>query len=52
MTTPPALHLEKVERHYAQAGASLNILRGADLELRAGQSAALIAPVRSMPSMT
>ncbi len=44
MTTPPALYLEKVERRYEQAGAPLEILRGADFGLWAGQSAALIAP--------
>ncbi|VFU08360.1 outer membrane-specific lipoprotein transporter subunit; ATP-binding component of ABC superfamily [Methylocella tundrae] len=40
----PALYLEKVERRYDQAGAPLDILRGADFGLWAGQSAALIAP--------
>lgn len=40
----PALYLEKVERRYDQAGARLDILRGADFGLWAGQSAALIAP--------
>jgi lipoprotein-releasing system ATP-binding protein len=40
----PALQLEKVERRYAQAGAPLEILRGADLVLWPGQSVALIAP--------
>ncbi len=43
-TTPPALYLEKVERRYEQAGAPLEILRGADFGLWAGQSVALIAP--------
>ncbi|MGO9673081.1 MAG: ABC transporter ATP-binding protein [Methylocella sp.] len=42
--TTPALYLEKVERRYQQAGAPLDILRGADFGLWAGQSAALIAP--------
>jgi lipoprotein-releasing system ATP-binding protein len=40
----PALHLEKVERRYDQAGSPLEILRGADFSLWAGQSAALVAP--------
>ena len=40
----PALCLEKVERHYDQAGSPLEILRGADFCLWAGQSAALVAP--------
>jgi lipoprotein-releasing system ATP-binding protein len=44
MSTPPALYLEKVERRYPQAGAPLDVLRGADLKLWAGQSVALIAP--------
>ncbi len=44
MTTPPALYLEKVERRYEQAGAPLDILRGADFGLWSGQSVALIAP--------
>jgi lipoprotein-releasing system ATP-binding protein len=40
----PALQLDKVERRYEQAGAPLEILRGADLCLWPGQSVALIAP--------
>jgi lipoprotein-releasing system ATP-binding protein len=40
----PALQLEKIERRYPQAGAPLEILRGADLVLWPGQSVALIAP--------
>ncbi len=40
----PALQLDKIERRYAQAGAPLEILRGADLCLWPGQSVALIAP--------
>jgi lipoprotein-releasing system ATP-binding protein len=44
MSTPPALCLDKVERRYPQADAPLEILRGADLQLWAGQSVALIAP--------
>jgi lipoprotein-releasing system ATP-binding protein len=40
----PTLYLERVERRYDQAGGPLEILRGADFSLWAGQSAALIAP--------
>ncbi|HUB63428.1 MAG TPA: ABC transporter ATP-binding protein [Methylocella sp.] len=40
----PALRLEKVERRYDQAGSPLEILRGADFCLWAGQSVALVAP--------
>ncbi len=40
----PALYLEKVARRYDQAGAPLDILRGADFCLWGGQSVALIAP--------
>jgi lipoprotein-releasing system ATP-binding protein len=40
----PALQLDKIERRYLQAGAPLEILRGADLCLWPGQSVALIAP--------
>ena len=40
----PALCLEKVERRYDQAGCPLEILRGADFCLWAGQSVALVAP--------
>ncbi|MCI0736489.1 MAG: ABC transporter ATP-binding protein [Beijerinckiaceae bacterium] len=40
----PALRLAKVERRYAQAGCPLEVLRGADFSLWAGQSVALVAP--------
>ena len=40
----PALYLHQVERRYQQGENSLDILRGADLALWAGQSVALIAP--------
>ncbi|WP_036257726.1 ABC transporter ATP-binding protein [Methylocapsa aurea] len=40
----PALYLEKIQRSYKQAGAPLDILRGADFCLWAGQSVALVAP--------
>jgi lipoprotein-releasing system ATP-binding protein len=42
--SPPALSLEKIERRYDQAGSPLEILRGADFCLWAGQSVALVAP--------
>ena len=42
--SPPALRLEKIERRYDQAGSPLEILRGADFSLWAGQSVALVAP--------
>jgi lipoprotein-releasing system ATP-binding protein len=41
---PSALHLAKVERRYDQAGAPLEVLRGADFSLWSGQSVALVAP--------
>jgi lipoprotein-releasing system ATP-binding protein len=40
----PALFLHQVERRYQQGENSLDILRGVDLALWAGQSVALIAP--------
>jgi lipoprotein-releasing system ATP-binding protein len=40
----PALRLSKIERRYAQGGAPLEVLRGADFSLWAGQSVALVAP--------
>ena len=40
----PALTLQQVERSYKQGEVSLDILRGVDLALWAGQSVALIAP--------
>jgi lipoprotein-releasing system ATP-binding protein len=39
----PALQLDGIERRYPQAGAPLEVLRGADLSLWPGQSVALIA---------
>ena len=42
--SPPVLRLERIERRYDQAGSPLEILRGADFCLWAGQSAALVAP--------
>jgi lipoprotein-releasing system ATP-binding protein len=40
----PAVSLEGIARRYRQGDATLEILRGADLALWAGQSVALIAP--------
>jgi len=40
----PVLYLHKVERHYWQGDATLDILKGAELALWAGQSVALVAP--------
>ena len=40
----PALFLHGIERRYQQGDATLEILRGAELALWAGQSVALIAP--------
>lgn len=40
----PAIQLQAIERHYVQGDATLDILRGADLAVWAGQSVALIAP--------
>jgi lipoprotein-releasing system ATP-binding protein len=40
----PVLALRGVERHYRQGDAVLDILRGIDLALWAGQSVALVAP--------
>jgi lipoprotein-releasing system ATP-binding protein len=40
----PALRLEKVERRFGRGEAVIEILRGADLTLHAGESVALIAP--------
>jgi lipoprotein-releasing system ATP-binding protein len=40
----PALSIKKVVRRFRQAEATLDILRGVDLDLWSGQSVALIAP--------
>jgi len=40
----PALHLEKVGRCYRQADVPLEVLRGVDFSLWAGESVALVAP--------
>ncbi len=40
----PALHLHRVERHYAQGEARLDILKGAEFVAYPGQSVALVAP--------
>jgi lipoprotein-releasing system ATP-binding protein len=39
-----ALALVEVERRFAQAGGALEVLRGASLELRAGEAVALVGP--------
>ncbi|MDB5532828.1 MAG: Lipoprotein-releasing system ATP-binding protein LolD [Hyphomicrobiales bacterium] len=44
VASAPALHLQNVQRHYAQGETTLDILRGIDLTLSPGQSVALIAP--------
>jgi lipoprotein-releasing system ATP-binding protein len=41
---PPVLHLERVERRYAEGGRFLEVLRKADLEIRTGEIVALVAP--------
>jgi lipoprotein-releasing system ATP-binding protein len=43
-TNGPVLHLDRVERHYRQGTATLDILRGVELSAWVGQSIALIAP--------
>jgi lipoprotein-releasing system ATP-binding protein len=40
----PAIFLHGIERHYQQGDATLDILKGAELAVWAGQSVALIAP--------
>jgi lipoprotein-releasing system ATP-binding protein len=40
----PVLYLHKVDRHFWQGAATLDILKGAELALRPGQSVALVAP--------
>jgi lipoprotein-releasing system ATP-binding protein len=40
----PILHLQGIDRHYRQGDATLEILKGAELALRSGQSIALVAP--------
>jgi lipoprotein-releasing system ATP-binding protein len=44
MMSGPALQLQGVERRYKQGEATLEILRGVDLSVEAGQAVALIAP--------
>jgi lipoprotein-releasing system ATP-binding protein len=41
---PPVLFLQGIERHFGEGDARLDILRGAELALWAGQSIALVAP--------
>ncbi|MDP3545555.1 MAG: ATP-binding cassette domain-containing protein, partial [Phreatobacter sp.] len=40
----PVLWLQKVERRYSEAGAPLEILKGADFAIWPGETVALIAP--------
>jgi lipoprotein-releasing system ATP-binding protein len=40
----PAIYLNRIERHYRQGDDRLDILKGAELAVWAGQSVALIAP--------
>ncbi|MEX0751653.1 MAG: ATP-binding cassette domain-containing protein, partial [Xanthobacteraceae bacterium] len=40
----PILYLYAVERHYRQGDSVLDVLKGADLAVWAGQSVALVAP--------
>ncbi len=44
MSQQPALSLDRVERRYKQGDSVLAILEGAELQLWAGQSVALVAP--------
>jgi lipoprotein-releasing system ATP-binding protein len=41
---PPIIFLQAIDRHYRQGEARLDILRGAELAVWAGQSVALVAP--------
>ena len=40
----PVLRLSRVERHYEEADRALEVLRGADLAIHAGEIVALVAP--------
>jgi lipoprotein-releasing system ATP-binding protein len=44
MSETPVLFLHSVERHYRQGEATLDILKGAELAVWAGQSVALVGP--------
>ncbi|MDE1900319.1 MAG: ABC transporter ATP-binding protein [Alphaproteobacteria bacterium] len=44
VVTPPVLHLGNVTRRYAQADGFLDVLRGCSLDIRAGETVALIGP--------
>ena len=41
---PPLLFLHGIDRHYRQGDVTLDILKGAELAIRRGQSVALVAP--------
>src|SRR6266536_5093013 len=43
-TEAPVVFLHAIERHYRQGDAMLEILKGAELAVWAGQSVALVAP--------
>jgi lipoprotein-releasing system ATP-binding protein len=44
LTSPPVLSLQNVERHYRSGDRTLNVLRGIDLDLHAGEMTGLIGP--------
>lgn len=44
MMSEPVLRLDKVERHYWEAGNKLDVLRSADLTINPGEMIALVAP--------
>src|SRR3954454_7349663 len=44
MSEAPPLHLDAVVRRFKQAGAALDVLRGASLTVNAGECVALIGP--------
>ncbi|HEX2147383.1 MAG TPA: ATP-binding cassette domain-containing protein, partial [Pseudorhizobium sp.] len=44
MASKTVLQLKAVERHYGEGEMMLSILKGADFELRSGETVALVAP--------
>ena len=48
----PILYLKDIDRHYVQGDATLEILKGAELAVWAGQSVALVAPSGSELQLT